>query len=166
MYHTGVWPQGLALARQWSTTWATPPAPIPLYFKVPIPLMYFFVKLLPLIPPHPPNLLFWNRVMLCTPGWPQTHDPPASVSWGLGLYLAYKSTFLQQDSHTGSSKFGSSKFLSVKGALLFSDRLCGQGSNKCYSNLPWFNVAIYNWGKSSHSGFTFKKPSLAYPNTW
>jgi hypothetical protein len=28
---------------------------------------------------------FWDRVLLCSPGWPQTHDPPASVSQVLGL---------------------------------------------------------------------------------
>jgi hypothetical protein len=30
-------------------------------------------------------LLFWDRVSLCTPGWPWTHNPPASAFWILGF---------------------------------------------------------------------------------
>jgi hypothetical protein len=31
--------------------------------------------------------VFWGRVSPCSPGWPWTHDPPASVSWVLGLQV-------------------------------------------------------------------------------
>jgi hypothetical protein len=32
-------------------------------------------------------LFVWDRVLLCSPGRPQTHDPPASASWVLGLQV-------------------------------------------------------------------------------
>jgi hypothetical protein len=31
--------------------------------------------------------IFWNRVSLCGQGWPQTCDPFASATWGLGLQM-------------------------------------------------------------------------------
>jgi hypothetical protein len=30
---------------------------------------------------------FWDRVSLCNPGWPEILDPPALVSWLLGLQV-------------------------------------------------------------------------------
>jgi hypothetical protein len=30
---------------------------------------------------------FWDRILLCRPDWPWSHDPPASTSWLLGLQV-------------------------------------------------------------------------------
>jgi hypothetical protein len=32
--------------------------------------------------------IFWHRISLCNPGWPQTHDPPTSASGVLGLQMS------------------------------------------------------------------------------
>lgn len=34
---------------------------------------------LPSKPAHWPHLLIWNRVFLCSPGWPETCSPQASM---------------------------------------------------------------------------------------
>jgi hypothetical protein len=49
---------------------------------------------------------FWDRISLCSPGWPQTLNSPASASWVLGLvacatHLAYLH-FILQDSEAAS----------------------------------------------------------------
>jgi hypothetical protein len=31
------------------------------------------------------GFVFWDRISLCSPGWPQTGDPPASAPWVLRL---------------------------------------------------------------------------------
>jgi hypothetical protein len=28
---------------------------------------------------------FWDKVLLCSPGWPYTHDPPVSASYVAGM---------------------------------------------------------------------------------
>jgi hypothetical protein len=33
-------------------------------------------------------LVSWDKVMLCSPGWPGAHNPPASAFWVLGLHQA------------------------------------------------------------------------------
>jgi hypothetical protein len=38
---------------------------------------------------------FWDRVSLCSPRWPQTHNPPASASCMLGLQACTTAPNLQ-----------------------------------------------------------------------
>jgi hypothetical protein len=33
------------------------------------------------------SFFFWDHISLCTPGWPRTHNPPASAFWVLGLQV-------------------------------------------------------------------------------
>lgn len=37
------------------------------------------------LPLHLHCLWFWDRVLVCSPGWTQTHHVPASFSWRLGI---------------------------------------------------------------------------------
>jgi hypothetical protein len=80
------------------TTWATPPSPLCFsYFSDRVShfcpgwpwrdILLFNLPLVNKCESSYPDFFFLNRVLHCTPGWFQTCDPPASVSWVLWLQL-------------------------------------------------------------------------------